>query len=112
ILLVNGFPATPTTSNTETYFAGATISHATSAVPGGTYSWTGPNAFTSSLQNPTIASATTAMSGTYSVTVAVNGCTSAAGTTSVKIGRASWRAIAYNGGQDGCGNRNDYQQPE
>ena len=35
--------------------------------------------FTSALQNPTIAAATVAMAGTYSVTVTVSGCTSAAG---------------------------------
>ncbi|MCZ8357569.1 MAG: fibronectin type III domain-containing protein, partial [Microcystis sp. LE19-388.1G] len=33
------------------------------------YAWTGPNGFTSTDQNPTIASATTAASGTYTVTV-------------------------------------------
>lgn len=42
---------------------------------GGTYSWTGPNSFTSSLQNPNINSATTAATGTYIVTVTSNGCT-------------------------------------
>jgi gliding motility-associated-like protein len=43
---------------------------------GGTYSWTGPMAFTSALQNPSIPSAVTGMSGAYTVLV-----TSAAGCT-------------------------------
>jgi gliding motility-associated-like protein len=43
---------------------------------GGTYSWAGPNAFTSSLQNPTIGSVTSANTGVYSVTVTNLGCTS------------------------------------
>lgn len=44
---------------------------------GSTYAWTGPNGFTSSLQNPTITAATTAASGTYFVTVTSSqGCTS------------------------------------
>ncbi|WP_162148776.1 immunoglobulin domain-containing protein, partial [Alkaliflexus imshenetskii] len=39
------------------------------ATGGTSYSWTGPNGFTSSLQNPSIANVTTAMAGTYSVLV-------------------------------------------
>ncbi|WP_170154522.1 HYR domain-containing protein [Mangrovibacterium diazotrophicum] len=52
-----------------------------SATPlGGTsnysYAWTGPNGFSSSLQNPVINSITTSATGTYSVTVTdTNGCT-------------------------------------
>lgn len=49
----------------------------TSLPSGGTsYSWTGPNSFTSSVQNPTITSTTIAATGTYSVTVTLaGGCT-------------------------------------
>jgi len=40
-----------------------------------TYSWTGPNGFSSSLADPTIANATTASNGTYTVTVTnTTGC--------------------------------------
>lgn len=43
---------------------------------GGTYNWTGPNGFTSNLQNPTIPSATVSDSGRYTVVVTGNaGCT-------------------------------------
>ncbi len=43
---------------------------------GGSYAWTGPNSFSSTLQNPTINYATTAMSGIYTVTVTTSfGCT-------------------------------------
>ena len=46
------------------------------ATGGGTYAWTGPNTYTSTLQNPTVNSlATTGMTGTYSITVTLNGCT-------------------------------------
>src|SRR5678816_2501746 len=43
---------------------------------GATYSWTGPNNFSSSNQNPTITNAGSVNAGTYSVTVSANGCTS------------------------------------
>jgi uncharacterized repeat protein (TIGR01451 family) len=43
------------------------------------YSWTGPNEFSSGLQNPIIPHATLAMAGTYTLTVTtVNGCTGVA----------------------------------
>ncbi len=47
----------------------------TTAVTGATYSWTGPNGFTSSAQNPTIPSATPAASGQYNATLSKAGCT-------------------------------------
>jgi len=40
------------------------------------WSWTGPNSFSASIQNPTIVAATTLASGNYTVTITnVNGCT-------------------------------------
>src|SRR5690606_26489411 len=49
---------------------------------GGTsYSWTGPDGFLSTEQNPTISNVTTAAIGTYTVTVTdANGCTASATT--------------------------------
>lgn len=38
------------------------------------YSWTGPNGFTSALQNPVIPNVTVANGGAYQVTVTINGC--------------------------------------
>src|SRR5204863_144642 len=59
---------------------------------------TGPNGFTSALQNPTRTNATTADAGTYSVTITVNGCSSAAGTTNVVVKATPATATATNGG--------------
>jgi len=53
------------------------------AVTGGTapytYDWTGPNGFTSTLANPSIANATTESNGTYTVIITdANGCSTEA----------------------------------
>ncbi|MBK9175653.1 MAG: hypothetical protein IPM46_04805 [Flavobacteriales bacterium] len=50
-----------------------------------TYSWIGPNGFTSNLQNPSIVGATSLASGTYTVTVASNGCQSRSRTIDVAV---------------------------
>jgi len=66
---------------------GYPLSLTASTVTGATgYSWTGPNNFASTEQNPTVsASATTAMAGVYLVTVTVNGATSDASTVVVVV---------------------------
>ena len=97
-VVVNATPATPTASNTGPYCEGATIQLSTPTVAGATYSWTGPNGFTSALQNPTRANATTADAGTYSVTITVNGCSSAAGSTNVVVNATPATPTASNGG--------------
>src|SRR5699024_6593592 len=63
-----------------------------------TYAWTGPNGFASSDQNPTIANATLAMAGTYSVTITVDGCTSLAGSTDVVVNAIPATPTASNAG--------------
>lgn len=76
----------PTAGNNGPVCEGSTLSLTASNITGATYSWTGPNSFTSSEQNPQVsASATTAMAGTYSVTATLYGYTGSAGTTSVTI---------------------------
>ena len=62
------------------------------------YSWTGPNGFTSTIQSPTVStSATIAMAGTYTLTVInTNGCQNAA--TTVVTVNASPVATALNNG--------------
>src|SRR5206468_5802502 len=77
-------PATPVPSNNGPICSGQTLNlSANTAAP--SYSWTGPNGFGSTLQNPSIANATTAATGTYSLTVTSNGCTSAAGSTAATV---------------------------
>ena len=71
---------------------------------GMTYSWTGPNGFSSNSQNPTIPDATEAMEGTYTLTVANEyGCADEA-TTNVVI---TVPVTPAGGGGGGCP-RTDY----
>lgn len=96
-------PATPTASSNGPICAGATLTLSTPEVSGATYSWTGPNSFSSSLREPSITNATTAASGTYSVTITVSGCTSAAGTTSVAVNAFPNATLAVNDASIECG---------
>lgn len=68
-------------SNTGPYCAGQTIHlHASSGL---TYSWSGPNGFTSTIQNPVITNSTAANAGVYGVLVTGTGCADTAYTTVV-----------------------------
>jgi hypothetical protein len=49
------------------------------------YTWTGPNGFASTTQNPSLGSATVAASGSYSVTATLNSCVSPTGTILVVV---------------------------
>jgi len=82
-VIVNPAPSTPTAGSNGTVCSGTTLTLSATTISGATYSWNGPNGFTSTLQNPSIPGVTTAASGTYSVTASVPGCppTSAATTT-------------------------------
>src|SRR5437762_7084391 len=88
----------PAASNAGPYCEGATISLSTPAVASATYAWTGPNGFTSSLQNPTRTNATPADGGTYSVVITVNGCSSAAGSINVVVNATPATPTASDGG--------------
>ena len=69
-----------TATNTGPYCVGGTVQ--LNGTGGGTYSWSGPNGFTSTLQNPTVA-ATAAAAGVYTLTITVGTCTNIATTTVV-----------------------------
>ncbi len=61
-------------------YVGQTLNLNGSATGATSWSWTGPNGFTSTLQNPTIPNITTAGAGVYTLT-ASNACGSATATT-------------------------------
>ena len=69
-------PAQPTAGNKSPICSGDTLYLTASSVPGVSYSWTGPNGFTSSAQNPFIVNADTTYAGKYAVTVSAHNCSS------------------------------------
>jgi hypothetical protein len=77
--------AAPVASNSGPICAGQTLQLNASTIPGATYSWTGPNSFTSSQQNPSISSATLAAAGTYNVTATANSCASPVAQTTAVV---------------------------
>ncbi len=82
--LVDPSPGIPAVTNNGPLCSGGNINFtALSPTAGVTYSWTGPNGFTSTQQNPTITNATAAASGTYFVTASISNCN--AGATSVVV---------------------------
>lgn len=78
-------PASPTVTNNGPLWAGMTLNLTASTVPGAAYSWTGPNGFTSTNQNPAITNASTNFAGLFSVTASIGGCASTPVTTSVMV---------------------------
>ena len=82
---VNPVPVAPTAGANTPLCVGQTLNLTSSTTTSGvTYSWAGPNSFTSTLQNPSITGVTAAAAGTYTVTVTANGC-SATGTVTVVV---------------------------
>jgi gliding motility-associated-like protein len=79
---------TLTASNTSPICSGQALNFSCLANPTGTnytYAWTGPNNFTSTLQNPSIPSPSLLAAGTYTVTLTVPNCGTANATTSVTV---------------------------
>ena len=71
-------------SNDGPYCVGQTISLTVTTQAGATYSWTGPNNFTSTVQNPVLDNCTLEMAGTYTCVTTVDDQTTT-GTTEVVI---------------------------
>jgi len=67
----------------------------TSAGNGMTYSWTGPNGFTSSLQNPSISEMTSLNTGIYFVTTTHDGITSLPSQVWVNVGVPPSGSVAF-----------------
>ena len=96
---VNPLP-TATAGSNSPLCTGQTLNLTASG--GTSYSWTGPNGYTSSLQNPSIPIVSATASGTYNVTVTdANGCSSVA-STSVTVNPAPSAIITISPGNTIC----------
>jgi len=82
---VNPIPATPTVSANSPVCLTGTLNLSTGLVSGAAYNWSGPNSFSSANQNPSVTNVGLADAGTYSLSITVNGCTSATQTVNVII---------------------------
>jgi len=80
--------------------AGSTLNLTATTIAGASYSWTGPNGFTSNLQNPSISNVSALNAGSYGLSVNGSGCIST-GQTNVQILAAP--AAAVGTGASICG---------
>ncbi len=85
LLAVAAPPASPLAANDGPVCAGGTVHLTASGVAGATYSWTGPNGFTSAAQNPVLENVSVASGGTYTVLMTSGGCMAAARATTVVV---------------------------
>ncbi|WP_396147549.1 gliding motility-associated C-terminal domain-containing protein [Flavobacterium sp.] len=72
----NPIPMDPIVDVDSNYCSGDDIQFFTETIPNATYQWTGPNGFTATTQNLVFNDSTTILSGNYTVTANLNGCTS------------------------------------
>lgn len=91
-------PAPTVKSNTVIVGATLTFSLTSANLTGATYSWTGPNGFTSAQQNPTIPSVTKAATGVYTAKYILNGVES--------IGATKYVYVKYS--NSGCGGQTSF----
>ncbi len=77
---VRSLPAIPTITSNGPLCDGATLNLSALEITNASYSWSGPNSFTSIVREPSISNVTNTNSGTYSVIATVNGCSSPAST--------------------------------
>lgn len=101
-MVINALPEITISSNSPVC-AGQTLTF--TATGGTTYSWTGPNGFTSSVPNPSISNASSIHSGTYTLTVTnTNNCTA---TASIVITQPSALTTAIIGTNVNCNGGNN-----
>jgi hypothetical protein len=81
---------------------GETVTLTATGTAGGSYFWTGPNGFTSTLQNPSIPNATMAHAGIYSVYLVNGTCTTSVENITVTIKPIPDATVTANGPTTFC----------
>lgn len=84
-LVIYDIPETPEAFLEQLPCNGQTLHLLATAIPDATYSWTGPNGFTSNEQNPIIENLSSANNGTYNVEASNGICTSGIGSVEVVV---------------------------
>jgi len=84
-------PSATAGSNGTTFCTGQNLNLNASGV--GTYSWTGPNAYTSTTQNPTIVGLDSTRTGTYTVTT-TNSCGTSSSSVSISVSSSINTSVA------------------
>jgi hypothetical protein len=88
----------PSVGNNGPICEGSTLNLSATFLAGATYSWTGPNGFSSAQQSPSITGATAAAGGVYSLQVTLNGCTSSPVSTIATVNSTPQTPAAGNNG--------------
>lgn len=88
-LQVKDIPQLPVATANTPVCEGEDIQFSATEVTGAVYNWTGPNGFTSALQNPVIQNASVTATGAYLLSVTVNGCPSEAATIELTVNPAA-----------------------
>lgn len=101
-VMVNPQPIIPLTGSNTPVCVGMGLNLAAASNAGASYSWTGPNGFSSAAQNPTRNNIGIADAGTYSVIATLNGCSSVAGSTAVVVNPAPFVTIYSNPADSIC----------
>ena len=89
-------PANPTITANTPLCVGGTLSLQTGTVAGATYMWSGPNNFTSSVEDPSIATVTADHAGIYSLQIKVGQCKSDVVSQRIDVARLADFAISSN----------------
>jgi len=78
-------PAQPDFTSNSPICETQTLQFNAPTVAGATYVWSGPNGWSSSAEDPSIANATSAISGTYNLYIVVAGCTSSTASQQITV---------------------------
>ncbi|MCS6904888.1 MAG: fibronectin type III domain-containing protein [Bacteroidia bacterium] len=102
---VNAAPLGVMAGNSGPVCSGQTLSLFVTPVLGATYRWSGPNGFTSTLQNPTISGVTSIHAGAYQVLVQIGSCSLAPLVTHVEVNPTPPPVFATNSSPACIGNK-------